>query len=364
MIRSGRNAAAIFGSIMVIAAGCTSTSQTPGRSSTAASGVPRTAAPTAAPSAPRAAAPTASALASALPFEQIEPVAEIAVAGTSGAIVTTTDGATVWAVGGSDLLLRIDAATNTVERVKAPVKLDDTGLAIADDGLWVTRWAGGHLYRIDPRTGKIELSVEMPSAVAMAFIDDQLWVGQEALGTMVLIDRKTGERGPSVTRGAYGGAGLGDLWFGGRTSSIRRVDPATDTVVATIDVPGARNCGVGGLFPVNVWASCFVGDARGRLVARIDPLTNTVTTVAKIPGSDLGGIGMIDGQPWYIGSFRDSSGAFAGLLRLNRDTGAIERFLSIRKADPDGSLVAGGALWIADELGRRILRVDLADLAS
>jgi streptogramin lyase len=356
MLPSGRHASAIFGSIIVIVAGCTSTNPTPAASSTAASGAPRATAPTA--------TPAASAVASAPPFEPIEPTFEIAVAGATGAIVATTDGTTVWAVGGTGVLLRIDSATNAVEELAAPVELDDTGLAIADDGLWVTRWAGGHLYRINPRTGVIELSVEMPSAVAMAFIDDGLWVGQETLGTMVLVDRKTGERGPTVTQGAYGAAGLGDLWFGSKTSSIRRVDPATNTVVATIDVPGARSCGVGGLFPDNVWTTCSGSDTRARSVARIDPITNTVTAVATIRSSELGGVGIIDGQPWYIGSFRDSSGAFAGLLRLNGDTGAIERFRSIRGADPDGALVAGGALWIADELGRRVLRVNLTDLSK
>lgn len=356
MIRSDRHAAAILGSIIVIAAGCTSTSQAPGTPSTAASGAPHTAAPTP--------APAASAVASAPPFEQIEPALVIAVSSTNGLIATTTDGVTVWAVGDTDVLLRIDSATNAVEQLAAPVKRDDTGLAIAEDGLWVTRWAGGRLYRLDPRTGEIELTVEMPSAVTMAFIDDGLWVGQEALGSMVLIDRKTGERGPSVTQGAYGAAGLGDLWFSGKTPSIRRVDPATNTVVATIDAPGESNCGVGGAFPDDVWTACFGMDLRDRWIARIDPTTNTVATAVRVPQTHGGGIAVIEGQPWFIGTFEDAAGPFAGLLRLNRDSGTIERFLSIRGADPDGALVAGGALWIPDEAGKRILRVDLADLSK
>lgn len=356
MIRNGRRAAAILGSIILIAAGCTSTTPTPGAPSTAASGAPRAATPTA--------APAASAVATAPPFEQIEPGVEIAVPATTGVIASATDGATLWAVGGSGLLFRIDTATNTVERLTAPVEPDDTGLAIADDGLWVARWAGGHLYRVDPRTGEIELSVDMPSAVAMAFIDGRLWVGQESLGTMVEVDRKTGERGRLVTQGAYGVAGLGDLWFGGRTSRIRRVDPATDSVVATIDAPGESNCGIGGAFPGNVWTACFGMNVQERSITRIDPITNTVAVVAKVPRSHGGGVAIIEGQPWFIGTFEDASGPFAGLLRLNGDTGAIERFLSIRGADPDGALVAGGALWIPDELGRRILRVGLANLSN
>ena len=71
----------------------------------------------------------------------VEPAAVIDVPGASGLIAVVTDGTTVWAAG-NGAILRIDAATNRVEQLPAPTKSDDTTMAIADDGLWVTRWAG------------------------------------------------------------------------------------------------------------------------------------------------------------------------------------------------------------------------------
>ena len=80
-------------------------------------------------------------------------------------------------------------------------------MAFADDGLWVTRWAGGHLYRLDPHTGKELLSVDLLKPVKIAFVNDDLWVGSEGANKMTLVDRKTGVLGRSVDAGAYGTGG-------------------------------------------------------------------------------------------------------------------------------------------------------------
>ena len=117
--------------------------------------------PTPSPSAPSIAVATATP--DAVPaMTSVEPAAVIDVPGASGTIALVTDGTTVWAAG-DGAILRIDAATNKVERLPAPTQSDDTTMAFADDGLWVTRWAGRHLYRLDPRTGKVLLSVDLPA---------------------------------------------------------------------------------------------------------------------------------------------------------------------------------------------------------
>ena len=152
----------------------------------------------------------------------VEPAAVIDVPGASGSIAVVTDGTTVWAAG-DGAILRIDAATNSVEQLPAPTQSDDTTMAFADDGLWVTRWAGHHLYRLDPKTGKVLMSVDVPAAVRIAFVGDDLWLGREDVHKMTLVDRKTGVLGRSVDAGAYGTSGLGDLWF---TSDLTHHDRA------------------------------------------------------------------------------------------------------------------------------------------
>jgi streptogramin lyase len=295
----------------------------------------------------------------------VEPAAVIDVPGEPGTIAVATDGTTVWAAG-DGAILRIDAATNRLDRLPAPTQQNDTTMAIADDGLWVTRWAEGHLYRLDPQTGEVLLSVDVPRSVKIAFVGDDLWVGSEGANQMTLVDRKTGVLGRSVDAGAYGTSGLGDLWFASdHSTTIERVDPASGSVKATIEGRGEDNCDITGEFPDNVWLSCFGHDVRSRSATRIDPATNTVATVATVPPSHGGSVAIIDGEAWFVGLFEDDDGnPEGGLVRMDPNTGAVDRFVSIGPADPDQSVVASGALWVPDEAGHRILRVNVADLSD
>jgi streptogramin lyase len=350
--------------IAALVAGCASPGgASPGGSApppTPSSGTPSIAVSSATPDAVPAATPAA------VPaMTSVEPAGVIDVPGASGFIAVVTDGTTVWAAA-DGAILRIDAATNKAERLPAPTHPDDTTMAFADDGLWVTRWEGHRLYRLDPRTGKVLLSVDLPKPVKIAFIGEDLWVGLENAHKMVIVDRTTGELGRSVDAGAYGVAGLGDLWFASdHSTTIKRVDPASGSVKATIEGKGEDNCIITGVFPDNVWLSCFGRDIQSRSATRIDPATNTVAAVATVPPSHGGSVTIIDGEAWFVGSFEDASGnPFGGLLRIDPATGAIERFVSIGPADPHPPVLAAGAAWFADEAGHRILRVNLADLVE
>jgi streptogramin lyase len=292
----------------------------------------------------------------------IEPVV-IDVPGATGTISLTTDGATVWAAT-QGAIVRIDVATNELTSLPAPSESGDTTLAIAADGLWMTRWAGAHVYRLDAETGELQLSIALAASVRIAFVGDDLWVGRESTGEMLLIDRETGAIGRSVDAGAYGTSGLGDLWFFS-AGSVERIDPTSGSLEAEIDVGDPGNCGVSGMFPANVWVSCFERDVIPRVVTRLDPDRNIVAATATLPPCHGGSFAVLDGQPWFVGTFEDSSGnPFGGLLRLNAETGAIEQFVSVGPADPNGPVVAGGAIWVPDEAGHRILRVGAIDLSG
>lgn len=286
----------------------------------------------------------------------------IDVPGASGVISVTTNGETVWAAT-NGAILRIDVASSAVTSLSAPAQADDTKLQIADDGLWMTRSSGGHVYRLDPTTGNVQLSIELPGAAGIAFVGAELWIGRPSLGgEMLLVDRTTGAVGRSMQRGANGTPGLGDLWFT-TSGSVNRVDPVSGALKATIPVVHEGNCRVTGTFPDNAWDSCFGRDVIERAATRLDPQANVVAAVAHLPPSHGGSILLVDGRAWFLGAFEDAAGhPFGGLLRLNPDTGAIERFISIGPADPDDGVVAGGALWIPDEANHRILRVEVADL--
>ena len=95
-------------------------------------------------------------------WRSVEPTATFDVPNAGGVISLATDGMTVWVAGDGEIL-RIDGTTGTVDHLAAPVATGDTYLLFADDGLWVTRFDGGKVYRLDPMTGAVELAIDLPT---------------------------------------------------------------------------------------------------------------------------------------------------------------------------------------------------------
>jgi streptogramin lyase len=302
-------------------------------------------------------------------WQSLEPTAVIDLPNARGAIGLATDGATVWAVGAGQLA-RIDGATNAVEYLTAPVAPDDTGLLLADDGMWVTRWSGGKVYRLDPTTGEVELEVDLPSAVNPQLVGDQLWVGREDHGDMIMVDRVTGALGDPMPGGPFSAYGMGSpdsLWFAhkGVAPTVTRIDPATGETIATIELPAGTGCSVGGPFPNAVYTSgCLARDAADRPFARIDPATNRVVATTVLPATHGAAPFLADGLIWLLGYFEADGTTFAGMVGVDPASGAVEQWISLGAIDPDGAVVANGAIWVADEGGHQVLRYDLANLTG
>jgi YVTN family beta-propeller protein len=114
------------------------------------------------------------------------------------------------------------------------------------------------------------------------------------------------------------------IWVGNYdSSSVSRIDPVTNTVIATITSAGVLTN------PVslaeddlgNVWVAC--GNFTSGSVSRIDPATNTVTaSLYTSNGSRPFGIGMGAGEMW---------------VSFNVSTGAYERFDTTTLASTYGS---------------------------
>jgi streptogramin lyase len=305
------------------------------------------------------------------PWQSLEPTAVFELPNARGVIPLATDGTTVWAVGANQLL-RIDSATNASEYLEAPVAADDTGLLLADDGLWATRWASGKVYRLDPATGNVELEVAVPSAVNPQSVGDEIWIGRERQRDMVQVDRVTGALGDHVP-GSAGAMGSPDsIWYvrPGVRPSLTRVDPVSGEVVATIELPEAPPCkGVqlGGQIPEALYAGCAFGDdATSRPFSRIDPSTNSVATTTVLPATHGASAVALDGQVWLAGDFRAADGAFfGGLVRVDPVTGAAERWVSLGSdIGPSTAVAAGGAIWVGADSGQRVLRYDVASLVG
>jgi streptogramin lyase len=299
-------------------------------------------------------------------WESVEPSLVIDVPNADGAINLATDGKTVWAVGQGEIL-RIDDTSGAVQHLPAPVATGDTFLLLADDGLWATRWDGGKVYRLDPATGSVELDVDLPHAVAPNLVDGALWVGREDLSAVFQVDRTTGALGSPLRLGAYGWAGPGELWFAskGPPPTVTRVDPASGLTLGSIEVPPGTGCAVGGTSPGSVFTSCFEREVTARPFARIDPGTNSVVATTMLPGTHGAAPVALDGQTWLVGSFEEGDGTpFGGMVRLDPASGAVERWISLGDVDPNLPVATEDAIWVGDEAGHRILRYDTERLAG
>jgi DNA-binding beta-propeller fold protein YncE len=174
----------------------------------------------------------------------------------------------VWVTHGCRGIYRIDPHSG---RVTASLPVPDVGdsIAVAGGLVWVTNYHGD-LLRIQPRTNKI---TGKPAHVGlggwwMTPGAGALWV-TDADGAITRLDPVTGAAAAFGNYAVFNvsAAGAGSLW----SSQVKRVDPATGRVTASIPVAGA--------YQVLFWrGSAWVLTLRRSLtLIRIDPATNQVT---------------------------------------------------------------------------------------
>lgn len=138
----------------------------------------------------------------------------------------------------------------------------------------------------------------------------------------------------AVGTGPHGVAvGAGSVWVTNTNdNSVSRIDPKTNAVVQTIDVPdGPEGVAVGGGF---VW----VADSLANAVSQIDPGTNTV--VRSIPvGNGPSDVAFGLGDVWVTDS------ADRTLVQLDPVTGRASAPLTV-EAGADGVAVGFGSVWV------------------
>lgn len=303
----------------------------------------------------------------------ITPVAAIAYT-DSGAI--EFDGTVLWFVGTSGRISRIDPATNTigVPTIIFDPMSNDGAVAVNGAGLWFGNYDTNLVYRIDPATltvvAKIPAGANPTGAGAT---DTAIWIANHRGGSVTRIDPATNAVVATITvskpgpGGPHGiGLGLGSVWVSagnpgvldtGSGGTVVRIDPATNAITATIQIPPLGSaCGGFAISEQAVWMdSC--GDQRNLI--RIDPTTNKV--VATI---DIGGYGwtpvLINGAPWLaLSGIRDTDPG--RLLRIDPASNTVDRVVSLGDAFKGGGLVvAAGSVWVTDVANNQVLRLPLA----
>ncbi len=161
---------------------------------------------------------------------------------------------------------------------------------VSVDGKRVWFASGERLNAFDPESGKLVRSIDIAADAGTAFDGKHLFQIAEAV--------------------------------------IRKIDPATGEVLATVPAPG--NGGDSGL----AWAegSLWVGQHRGRRIHQVDPETGKVLRTIE---SDrfVTGVTWVDGELWH-GTWE---GEASDVRRIDPDTGEVLERLDM----PAGTGVSG-----------------------
>ena len=279
---------------------------------------------------------------------------------------------------GDGTLMRVDPATN---RVVATIDLGanhaqvvegqdlyilmpsaPVAVAASDTAIWVTRNASRSptertrdVLRIDPATNAIVATTPLEASPDMlALSEGAVWVISREAGLVLRVDTATNQVVATIAVDQPLSVSVGDgaVWVvSGPTPAVTplrvvtRIDPATNSVADTFSFQDELlwvAWGDGAL-----WAAL----PRANEVQRIDPATHAVT--ARIAVSSPGAIAVDGGAVWV------KSGTGSALTTLTRIDAATNTVVATYSTGaPGGTLsVADGAVWVADTLGGRIIRI-------
>jgi len=170
-------------------------------------------------------------------------------AGASKIAGVTHDGQRVWAATGAALMAFDPASGEPTRSIDCAC---DAGTAF--DGTYLYQIAESRIDKIDPGTGQVLATIPAPghgSDSGLTWAEGSLWVGQYRDRKIHQINPETGAliRSIESNRFVTGVTWVdGELWHGvweGDESEIRRIDPASGTVLERLGMP--PGAGVSGL---------------------------------------------------------------------------------------------------------------------
>jgi DNA-binding SARP family transcriptional activator/ABC-type branched-subunit amino acid transport system substrate-binding protein/streptogramin lyase len=251
------------------------------------------------------------------------------------------------------LILLAGAAAAAVELTSAGAR----GLAAV---------GSGSVGEIDPTSGRIVAEVPIPGRpTRIAAGNGLLWIGSDNSGTLAAVNPRTRRIGVLVSTGGFpteAAVGAGAVWLvEGRSGLLERIDPAYGRVVRQIRVFAANpayDTSRSSFDPVSVTVgagSVWVTDGTSRLV-RVDPATNRVVARIDLHGS-LDDVAAAPDGVWAI------SGSSATAIRLDR-TGRVSARIQIvsrpglESPYPLQVAVGAGSVWVLDGNTATVTRID------
>jgi hypothetical protein len=285
---------------------------------------------------PRASTTSTAAATTASPTPA-RPSSVMATIGTGGFSYGMTAGAGALWVAGSEEVIRIDPATNSVAaRIPvAPTGSGPAGVAVGAGAVWVPVAVPGALWGIDPKSGKVTAKIPLggplggPLSVSAA--GDSVWVaccgeggtGASASGGRLLrVDprrKRVVADIPLASSPVAVAADASAAWVATASGQVLMVSEKRRAVVATVDAGGPLGfnqtiaVGAGG-----VW----LADPFDEQLVRIDPASRRV--MARIPAGAATTLAVTRDAVWALSSL--------GLVRIDP---ARDRVAGV---DPDPEL--------------------------
>jgi YVTN family beta-propeller protein len=190
-----------------------------------------------------------------------------------------------------------------------------------------------------------------------ALTDDAVWVSAGQLDTIFRLDVKTNEVAAKVVVGKRPCSGLiagfGSVWAPscgdknqGIAPTLGRVDTKTNTLVATIPVGPAESEGGIAASPDAIW---LVTDKAGKM-SRIDPNTNAVAATIDVPAGSASVV-YGDGAVWV------TTPAANMLTRVDAKTNKVTDSIEIGKG-PRFVTFGAGSVWTLNQGDGTVSRVD------
>jgi virginiamycin B lyase len=263
----------------------------------------------------------------------------------------------VW-VTGIGVTYQVDEASGHIVRtIRTPGTFPDgcrSGIATGAGAVWVTHGCRG-IYRIDPRSGRVTAALPVPDVGdSIAVAGGRVWVTSYH-GDLLQIQPRTNKITGKPVHVGFGGwwltPGAGALWV---TSSygngaITRLDPVTGATEAF------------GSYAVSDVSAAGAGSLWSSQVKRIDPATGTVT--ASIPVAGAYQVVFWRGSAWVL-ALRQS----LTLIRIDPATNQVTgQPVPVGKPVPTGqgtepSVMAAGptGLWVLDFYRNRLFRLVMA----
>ena len=266
----------------------------------------------------------------------------------------------VWVANGSaGTVSRIDPNTNSVVKTIA-LQPGVFGLRTGNGAVWVTNSAENTLSRIDPATYGVLTIPVGTFPIGLAVTPGAIWVanhhGPPATGSIMRIDPTTNTVVATIPLGVlpfdgpkFVAAGAGSVWVGvPNLGAVVRISAATDQIEQTIPVGGV--CTGIAADDTSVWVAGWYGPGCATGVTHIDASANAVVGAKIDAGGCVADVAIGFGSVWYT----TCKSQFVG--RIDQQTNAVTSLLKI-DGQPTSVAIDFGSAWVLDAEHGRVLRL-------